>query len=148
MRVAGGGPQAPMPQQFLTDAQRDPPFPEMSRLGVSQGRDGGLLGDAALAHHRFERLLEGGGGHRHRPVLSGEQPEARPRVLPVRASQLQGPVSQWSRAVLPPVALTDPDQHALGGDIRDLELCPVPEAEPTRVDHPQTHPRVRALDQG
>ena len=148
MRVAGGGPQAPMPQQCLHDSPRPPPCHERGRLSVAQGMDGGLLGDAALAHHRFDRLLEGGGGHRHRPVLSGAQPEARPRVLTVRASQLQGPVSQWSRAVLPPVALTDPDQHALGGDIRDLELCPFPEAEPTRVDHPQTHPRVRALDQG
>ncbi len=50
--------------------------------------DGGLVGEATLAPHRVARLLEGGGGHRHRPVPGGAQPEARPHALPVLASQL------------------------------------------------------------
>jgi hypothetical protein len=69
-------------------------------------------------------------------------------VLPVLASPRQGPVSPWSLAVFPPCALTDPHQQALGVDIRDLERCPFPEAEPTRGAHPPTPPSVRALDHG
>ena len=148
MGGAGGGPRALGAEQVLHDPPRHPPCQERGRLGVSQGMDGGLWGEATLAHHRVERLWEGGGGHRHRPVPGGEPPGARPHVLPGRSSPLQGPFGPWDIAVFAPLALTDPDQQALGVDIRDLSRCPLPEAKPTRVAHPSTHPSVRVLDQG
>ena len=72
MCVAGSGPQTPMTQQFLKNPQRHPPFQEMGRIGVPQGMDGGIFGDPTLAHHRFERLLQGGGGQGHRSVPGRE----------------------------------------------------------------------------
>jgi hypothetical protein len=62
MGVAGRGPGALVAQQFLNDSQRHPAFQQMGRIGVPQRMDGGIFGDATLAHHRFEGLLEGGGG--------------------------------------------------------------------------------------
>jgi hypothetical protein len=62
MRLAGGGPRALVAQQFLNDPQRYPPFQEVSGIGVPQGMDGGIFENPTLAHHRFERLLEGSRG--------------------------------------------------------------------------------------
>src|SRR5262245_32344289 len=40
------------------------------------------------------------------------------------------------------------DQYALGVDVRNLQLRPFPQAQPTRIDHLQTHAGFRALYQG
>jgi hypothetical protein len=56
------GPGALVAQQCLHDAPRHPAFRQRGRLGVPLRMDGGLVGDATLAHHRCEGLLEGGGG--------------------------------------------------------------------------------------
>ena len=60
--VAGGGTQALGAEPRLHDPQRHPAFQQRGGRGVAQRLDGGLVGDAALAHHRFARLVEGGGG--------------------------------------------------------------------------------------
>jgi hypothetical protein len=62
MGVAGRGPWALVAQPCLHDSPRHPAFQQMGRIGVPQRMDGGICGDATLAHHRFEGLLAGGGG--------------------------------------------------------------------------------------
>jgi hypothetical protein len=49
---------------------------------------------------------------------------------------------------LAPVALADPHQQALGGNVRDLERGPFPETQATGIAHPQTHLGFRACDRG
>src|SRR5882724_6701096 len=110
--------------------------------------DGGLFGETTLAHDRFERLLERGGGQGRGPVPGRDQPGAGPPELPVLSSQLPGPVGQWYRAVFAPLALADQDQHTLGIDVRDLQWGPLPKAKPTSVDQPPAQPGCRVLDQG
>ena len=113
MGVTGGGPGALVTQQCLHDPQRHAPFPQRAGLGVPQRMDGGSLGHAALAHHRFAGLLPGVGGPRCRPVPGGEHPGAGPLALPVLPSQRQPPGGQWPAAVLAPVAATYVHQHPL-----------------------------------
>lgn len=81
--VTGRGTRALVAQQFLNDPQRDPPRSQVGRLGVPQGLDGGLFGETTLAHHRVERLLEGGGGQGRGPVPGGEPPGTGSPELPV-----------------------------------------------------------------
>jgi hypothetical protein len=104
-----------MPQQFLNDSQRDPPFQEMGRIGVSEGMDGGVFGEAAGA-----------------ASISAPTP---------------APGGQGDEAVFPPCALVDPHQHPWGIDVRDLPRGPLPEAQPTGVDQPQTHRGCQVLTQ-
>ena len=119
-RVAGGGPRAPVAQQFLNDPPRHAALQQMGGVGMPERVAGGIFRDAVLAHHELEGLLEGGRRQGCLRVPGREQPGSGACALPVRAQQLQGPFDQWHRAVFAPLALADPDQHALGVDIRDL----------------------------
>ena len=118
---------------------RHPALQEMRGVGVPQRVDGGLLGEATLAHHELEGLLEGGRRERRRLVSGGEQPG--PGVLRAASRPATAPGSVWPRAqaVFTPLALSNPDQHPVGVDVRDLEMGPFPQAQSTGIDHPQTH---------
>jgi hypothetical protein len=61
MRVAGGGPRTPRAQPCRNDPPRHPPLHQRGRIGGPQGMAGGIFGEPTLAHHRGERLVEGGG---------------------------------------------------------------------------------------
>ena len=86
MGRAGGRTRALMAEPFLDDPQRHSPFQQMGGIGVPPRMDGSICRDATLAHHRFEGLLEGGGGQGRRLRPGGEQPGAGPCALPVRPS--------------------------------------------------------------
>jgi hypothetical protein len=148
MRVACGGPGALVAKECLDDAPRHAPLSEMGGIGVPERGHRGVFGEATLADHELQGLLEGGRRERRLLVPSGEQPGPRARTLPVCPHQLQGPFGQGPQAVFAPLALADTDQHALGVDVRDLPRRPFPEAQPTSLDHLQTHAGVRALYQG
>jgi hypothetical protein len=120
----------------------------MRGVGVSERVERRIFGEATLAHHALESLLEGGRRERHPLVSSGEQPGAGALALPVDPQQLQGPCGQGSQAVFPPVALSDTAQHAVGVKVRDLERGPLPQAQATGIDHPQTHRSFGVDDQG
>ena len=75
-------------------------------------------------------------------------PRAGALELPVRSQQLQGPFGQGHLAVFAPFASSDPDQHPLRVDVRDLQLRPFRQAQSTGLDHPQTHPGFRVGDHG
>jgi hypothetical protein len=120
----------------------------MGGRGVTQGVDGGIFGNPALAHHRCERLLEGGGGQGRRAMPGGEHPGAGPLALPVLPPSLEHPGGQRHVAVFATFALSDSDQQAVGVDVRDLQLRPFPQAQPTGIDHSPTHPGFRFVDSG
>jgi hypothetical protein len=48
---------------------------------------------------------------------------------------------------LAPVALVHPHEHPWRIDVGDLQRCALGQAQPTGVDHLQTHPGFRVLDQ-
>jgi hypothetical protein len=148
MRGASGGPGALVAEEFLDDPERHAPLQEMGRLGVPQGMDGGLFGDPTLAHHRCERLLAGGGRQRCRAAPGGEHPGAGPLALPVLPQSRQHPRGSRHAAVFAPLALVYPHEPPWRIDVGDLQLCALGQTQPTGVDHLQTHPGFRVLDQG
>ena len=120
----------------------------MSGRGVPTRGHGGVGGEATLAHHERNGLLEGGRRERRLLVSRGEHPGPGARTLPVDPSPLQGPFGHGHQAVFAPCALSDTDQQALRIKVRDLERRPFPSAQPTRRDQLQTPAGVRAFDQG
>jgi hypothetical protein len=128
MCVACGGTGAVVPEELLDDAQRDPTLQEMHGVGMPERVDRGVFGEAALAHHELKGLLEGSRRQGRLLMPSWEQPWPGAGALPVRSQPLQGPFGQGHQAVFAPFALADPDQHALGVNVRDLEMGPFPEA--------------------
>jgi hypothetical protein len=112
------------------------------------GVEGGLCGEATLAHHARAGLREGGRRARHPLVSSGEHPGAGARARPGAPPQLPGPCGQGPHAVVPPLARSHADQQAVGGNGRDLELGPLPQAPSPGRDHPQAHPSGGVDDQG
>jgi hypothetical protein len=126
MRVARGGTGTLVAQECWDDAPRHTPLSEMRGIGVPQRVHRGVCGEATLAHHELESLLESGRRERRLLVSRGEQPGPGARPLPVPPSQLQGPFGQGPSAVLAPCALADTDQHALRINVRDLSRRPFP----------------------
>jgi hypothetical protein len=84
MGVAGGGPRALVAKACLNDAPRHSPLSQRGGVGMAPRVDGGVCSDPTLAHHRFERLLAGGGGQGRRAIPGWEQPGAGPLALPIR----------------------------------------------------------------
>jgi hypothetical protein len=74
--------------------------------------------------------------------------QGRARARPVDPPPLQGPCGQGHHAVLTACALSHPDQHPVGGKVRDLARRPLPQAPSTGRDHPQTPPRCGVDDRG
>jgi hypothetical protein len=58
--VARGGTRALMTEELLDDAPGEPALQELRGVGVAERVDGGIFGEATLAHHALEGLLEGG----------------------------------------------------------------------------------------
>ena len=110
--------------------------------------DGGIVGEPTLAHHRLERLWEGGGRQGRRAVPGGEHPGAGPLALPGLPQSLQHPRGQRHEAVFAPFALVHPHEHPLRIDVGDLQRCAFGQAQPTGLDQLQTHPGFRVPDQG
>jgi hypothetical protein len=98
----------------------------MGGIGVSERVNRGVFGEATLADHALKGLLEGSRRERRLLVPSGEPPGPGARTRPVEPPQLQGPFGQGPQTVFAPCALADPHQHALGGDVRNLQLRPFP----------------------
>jgi hypothetical protein len=125
-----------------------PPLQQMGGVGLAQRVDGGVVGEAALAQHAPEGLLERRRRQGRRLVPGREPPGPGALALPVHAQQLEGPFGQGHIAVCAPLALADPHQHALGVDVRDLARGSFPETQATGIDHPQTPLGFRACDRG
>jgi hypothetical protein len=120
----------------------------MGGVGMAPRVDGGVCRAAALAPHAREGLLERRRRQGRRLGSGREQPGPGALALPVSAPQLEGPFGQGPLAVFAPWALVDPHQHALGVEVRDLEMGPFPETQATSLDHPQTPLGCRACDRG
>jgi hypothetical protein len=148
MGVAGRGPGALVAKPFLHDAPRHPAFQQRGRLGVPQRMDGSIFGEAALAHHRCDGRLEGGGGQGCGAVPGWKHPGAGPLAPPVLPPTRQHPRGSRHAAVLAPLALGSPHQHAWRGDVGDLQLGPCGQQQATSIHQPQTPPGCRGLDQG
>ena len=120
----------------------------MRGLGVPARVQRGVCGEATRADHARQGLLAGGRRERRRRVASGAHPGPGARVRPVDPPPLQGPCGQGHHAVLTPLALSDPAQQALGGEVRDRPRRPCPSAPPTRREHRQPPAGCRAVDPG
>lgn len=66
--------------------------------------------------------VELAGGERLGRVAAGEQPAPRPGLPPPGAQQVQQVGREHDVTILAALALLDPDQHAGGVDIGDLEV--------------------------
>jgi hypothetical protein len=126
MRVARGGTGTLVAKEFLDDAPRHAPLSARGGIGGPERVNRGIFGEATLAYHELNGLLEDGRRERRLLVPSGAQPGPRARALPVYRQQLQGPFGQGHHAVFAPFALSDTGQQALGGDVRDLPRRPFP----------------------
>jgi hypothetical protein len=114
------GPRMLVAKECLDDAPRHTPLEEMRGRGVPKRVHRGVFGEATLAHHELQGLLEGGRRERRLLVSSGEPPGPGARTRPVDPSQLQGPFGHGHQAVFAPLALSDTDQQALRINVRDL----------------------------
>ena len=119
----------------------------MGRIGVSEGMDGGVFGEATPAHHHFEGLLECRRRQGRWPVARREQPGPGPRDLPILPHQLQDARGPWHEAVIAPLAIRDPNQHAGGVDIGYLQARAFRQAHTTGIDHAQAHLGLPVVDQ-
>ena len=107
-----------------------PPCPRTGRcLSQTQGRGKAMA--QCVRRHPLLDLGHGGGGmngtielprrHRQHRIAAGEQPDRRPGdAIPV-AQQLQQLWGEHRVAILAPLTLLDPQQMALGVDIRHLQ---------------------------
>ena len=88
--------------------------------------------------------IELAGRERVDPVLPGKQPALRPRLLPPGAQQRKQVRGEHHVAILAPLALLDPDDHAGAVDVGDLERDDLRGAQARPVGHAQRRPVLEA----
>ena len=131
--VEGGGVELPVPEQHLDDPDVGVVLQQVRGEAVAQrmhrdalvelgGLCGGVTGAVELA--RGDRL----GG-----LLAGKEPAARPRHPPPLPQEVEQVGREHREAVLAPLALLDPDQHAGAVDVGDLEVGDLGDAQAAAV---------------
>ena len=126
-----------MSEQHLNHANIDVLLEQMGGEAVPQGVRRHALGDARQARGGVHGAPKLAGGHRVDRVLAGEEPRLRPRRPPPRAQQFEQLRREHHVPVPLPLALLDPQRHALTVNIgylqvRDLghpQACAVGDAE-------------------
>ena len=127
MRVARGGTGTLVAQEFLDDAPRHTPRSEMRGIGVPKRVHRGVFGEATLAHHELQGLLEGGRRERRLLVSSGEHTRAGgAHAASTTRHRSRVRSATGTKRSLPPCALSDTDQHALRINVRDLSAASLP----------------------
>jgi hypothetical protein len=97
-------------------------FEQMRGEAVPQGVRRNALADARQVLGGGDGAVELARRHRVDRVLAGEEPDLRPRRLPPLAQEFGQPRRQHHRAVPLPLALLDPERHALPVDVGHLQV--------------------------
>jgi hypothetical protein len=148
MRAARGGPETRRAQAVLEEAPRPAPRSARGGLGVSAWVPRGVLGEATRAHPALPGLGEGRRRERRLRLPSGAPPGPGGRARPGAPPQLQGPCGEGPPTVLAPVARSDTNPPALGGEGADRPRGPGPSAPPPRLEPRPPQAGVRARDPG
>jgi hypothetical protein len=115
---------------------------------MAQRGAGGVVREAALAPHALEGPLGRRRRQGRRLGAGRAQPGPGALALPGDAPPREGPFGQGHIAGFAPLALADPHRHALGGNVRDLQLGPFPATQATGIEQLQTPLGCRACDRG
>src|SRR3954447_18909951 len=120
-RIERGGLELGVPEQDLDHADVDVLLQQVSCEAVAQRVRRDPLGDPGAVGGGMDRPVELTRGERVERVLSGEQPDLGPGDPPPVPQELEELRREHRKAVLASLALLDPEQHALGIDVADLE---------------------------
>src|SRR5687768_1839910 len=114
-----------MPKPGLDQAQVDPGFQQMGRVGMTQGVDGDMLLEAALSRSRLHRCLHSATRHWFGPLeqlpAGWEEPDRVAVGPPVSTEERQELRSKRDVAVFAALAVLDVDLHAGTVDLRDAQ---------------------------
>jgi len=120
-------------RQKLDFAEVGSGFEQMDGVGVAQGvRARPFLQTSPLAGVGHG-LADGIPAQRFAGRLPGKQPVPRSHLPPITAQQFQQLRRQLDVAVLPPLALLDPNHHALAVDIGGAQMNGLTHARPGTV---------------
>src|SRR4051794_14292440 len=125
-RIERGGLELGVPEQHLDHADVDVLLQQVSREAVAQRVRRDPLGDRGPLSGGMDGPVELTRGERVDRVLSGEEPHLRPGDPPPVPQELEELRREHRKAIPSPLALLDPEQHALGIDVADLEWRPAP----------------------
>ncbi len=124
-------------EQPLNRVQVDPGFEQMRREGVPQRVDAPRLGDPRPTLRQGVRALEPGRIQRPGCVLARKQPRRRTSDSPVGTERVEQPRRQHRVAVLPALALLDPNRHPRRVDVVHAEMEHLVEPQAARVGRHQ-----------
>jgi hypothetical protein len=131
-------------------------FEQVRGIGMPQGMDVGLLGDAAGPERETERPLQRGAAHRLAgggsalaAVALGREEQDRMAVrFPLLAQEPEGALGQGNVAVLIAFAGAEVQEHALGVDIADLQAQTLPQAQSARVNGAEADAMIQGRHRG
>ena len=133
-------------QQSLDDAKIDTPLQKVGGVGMPQGMDRGFFIDAAFPQGVAEGALQAARGDWPLFTPRWKQPGLTAPLFPVVLQHIQNRLRQRDTAVFATLAVTDPDQHALGIDIVASHTGPFGKAKAAGIDQGQSHLLDRRTD--
>src|SRR3954470_344579 len=128
-RIERGGLELGVPEQHLDHADVDVLLQQVGRKAVAQRVRRDPLGDPGPVSGGMDRAVELTRGERVERVLSGEQPDLGPGDPPPVPQQLEQLRREHRKAIPASLALLDPEQHAPGIDVADLERYDLGDAQ-------------------
>src|SRR5829696_6954470 len=120
-RIERGGLELGGPEQDLDHADVDVLLQQVGREAVAQRVRRDPLGDPGPGSGSVNRPIELTRGERVDRVLSREQPDLGPGDPPPVPQELEELRREQRKAIPSSLALLDPEQHAPGIDVADLE---------------------------
>ena len=129
-----------MAQEPLDRVQIGPALEQVGREGVAQRVDAASLLYRRVALGSFVDALRAADRDRLGAPLRREEPQLRPGVTPVGPHLLQQPWREQRVAILPALALLDPNRHAIGVEIAHAQVHELAHPKPGPVGGHQQHP--------
>ena len=128
----------------------DARFQQMSSPGMTQGMDGGWFMNAAVVKCGAESALHTAGIHRTFLGLTrgGEEPDWMMMGQPVLAQHLENRLWERHVAVFATLAVADAQQVAFTVDVRNLQVQPFLQTQPTGIERGEACAITRAINAG
>jgi hypothetical protein len=133
--IEGGGLELGVTEQHLDHADIDALLQEMGCKTVAQRVRRHPFGDLGHVSGGMNGAVELARGEMVDRVLSGKQLDLGPCDPPPVTQQFQQLWGEHRKAILAPLALLDPQQHALGVDIRHLQRDDLGNAQARPIGH-------------